>query len=105
MDTFLAYIGVNPVDLFAGFTGGICAALVTTGSRPSAWNMLVAIIVGTGVGSYGGPVLPPLLGVKPSGFATFAVGAGGLPITKGLIWAAGRIRFSPAGDVQQGEQK
>lgn len=104
MDAFLAYIGINPADLFAAFTGGICAALLTTGPKPSLWNMVVAIIVGTGVGSYGGPVIPGMFGAKPSGFWTMGIGASGVPIIKGLILGFSRVRFLPSPGRTEGGQ-
>lgn len=95
MDALFAYLHVNPVDFFAAFTGGVCAALVSSGTRPNAWNIFVAVVVGTGVGSYGGPVLPPILGYKPSGFASLLIGASGLPIIRGAIYSAKLIKFGP----------
>jgi hypothetical protein len=102
MEAFLLHIGVNPSDVFAAFTGGVCAAFATQGSRPTVLGVVSSIVVGTGVGSYGGPVLPPLLGFKPSGFATFAVGAAGLPIITGIRVAASRLKWSAA-KVEPGE--
>ena len=72
MEAFLIHIGVDPASVFAAFTGGVCAAFATQGSRPTLIGLLSSVIVGTGVGSYGGPVIPAYLGLKPSGFATFA---------------------------------
>ena len=96
MDALFTYVHVTPVDFFAAFTGGVCAALATSGSRPSLWNIFVAVVVGTGVGSYGGPVLPPMIGYKPSGFASLLIGASGLPIIRGAIFASKRLRWAPA---------
>lgn len=98
MEAFLIHIGVNPADVFAAFTGGVCAAFATQGSRPTLLGVLSSVIVGTGVGSYGGPVIPAYLGLKPSGFASFAVGAAGLPIITGILAAAARMKWGPAGD-------
>lgn len=95
MEAFLLHIGINPADVFAAFTGGVCAAFATQGSRPTVLGVVSSIIVGTGVGSYGGPVIPAYLGLKPSGFATFAVGAAGLPIIATIRAAASRIKWSP----------
>ena len=80
MEAFLIHIGINPSDVFAAFTGGMCAAFATQGSRPTLIGVLSSIIVGTGVGSYGGPVLPTYIGIKPSGFWTLVIGFSGLPI-------------------------
>lgn len=102
MEAFLIHIGINPTDAFAAFAGGVCAALATSGSKPTLLGVISAIVVGTGVGSYGGPVLPPYLGLKPNGFATFAIGAAGLPIINGIRAAAARVRWSP--DARNGDR-
>lgn len=93
IEAFLLHMNINPADVFAAFTGGICAALATQGSKPTLIGVFSSIIVGTGVGSYGGPVLPPYFGMKPSGFATFAIGAAGMPIIAGIRAAAAKINF------------
>lgn len=103
MEAFLLHIGVNPADAFAAFTGGVCAAFATQGSKPTMIGVISAIIVGTGVGSYGGPVLPVYFGLKPGGFASFCCGAAGLPIIAAIRAGAGRIRFAPNEKPQPGE--
>lgn len=80
MEAFLLYIGINPADVFAAFTGGVCAAFATQGARPTLIGVVSSIVVGTGVGSYGGPVLPTYVNMKPSGFWTMVIGFSGLPI-------------------------
>ena len=80
MEAFLIHIGINPADVFAAFTGGVCASFATQGSRPTLIGVISSIIVGTGVGAYGGPVLPTYIGLKPSGFMSFLIGASGLPV-------------------------
>jgi hypothetical protein len=80
MEAFLIYVGVSPTDLFAAFTGGLCAAFATQGSKPTLIGVMSSIIVGTGVGAYGGPILPGYVGIKPSGFWTLVIGFSGLPI-------------------------
>jgi hypothetical protein len=95
METFLLHIGINPTDAFAAFFGGVCASFATQGSKPTLIGLLSSIIVGTGVGSYGGPVLPSYVGVKPSGFATFIIGAAGLPILLMFRTGITRVRWSP----------
>ena len=80
MEAFLLHIGVNPSDVFAAFTGGVCAAFATQGAKPTLVGVVSSIIVGTGVGSYGGPVLPTYIGAKPGGFWTLIIGFSGLPI-------------------------
>ena len=99
MEAFLVHIGINPSDAFAAFTGGVCAALATQGSKPTLLGVISSIVVGTGVGSYGGQVLPSYVGAKPSGFATMVIGFSGLPIL--LLFRAGftkalKIRLSIA---------
>ena len=94
MEEFLLHMGVNPADVFAAFAGGVCAAFVSTGEKPTVIGILSSVIVGTGVGAFGGPVLPPYVGFKPSAFATFMCGAAGLPIITGFRAAATRIRWS-----------
>lgn len=99
MEAFLLHIGINPADVFAAFTGGVCAAFATQGSRPTLLGVVSSIIVGTGVGSYGGPVLPTYIGIKPSGFWTLVIGFSGLPILvlcRSGVTKALKIRFSMA---------
>lgn len=99
METFLVYMGINPQDLFAGFVGGLIAALVTSGPRPTVWAIFSAITVGAGAGAYVGPMAPLYLGMKPSAFASFVVGLGGMPICRMLIKGVSAIRWSP-GDAK-----
>lgn len=95
MDAFLSYIGIYPPDLFAGFTGGLLAALVVSGPRPNVWGIFCSVMVGAGAGAYFGPIIPTWFGIKPSPGASFGVGLAGLPICKGFIAAASRIKWSP----------
>ena len=99
MEAFLLHIGVNPSDMFAAFTGGVCAAFATQGSKPTLIGVISSILVGTGVGTYGAPVLPPYVNMKPSGFLTMVIGFSGLPILvlcrTGLTKAL-RLRLSMA---------
>lgn len=101
MEVFLIHIGVNPTDLFAGFTGGMLAGLITSGSRPNAWSILCAIVIGAGAASYLGPVAPPYVGIKPSGSASFVIGLAGTPICKRVILAIGRLKWSPVSQKVQ----
>ena len=97
MEAFLIHIGINPADVFAAFTGGVCASFATQGSRPTLIGVISSIIVGTGVGAYGGPVLPTYIGLKPSGFMSFIIGASGLPVLiacRGAVIKAMKLRFS-----------
>lgn len=95
MEAFLLHIGINPADVFAGFTGGMIAGLVTTGGRPTIWNVFVSVVVGAGLAGYGGPVLPAYIGAKPSGFASLVIGIGGMPISRLIIAGISRVRWSP----------
>lgn len=95
MEAFLLHIGVDPRDLFAGFTGGVLAGLVTSGSRPNVWALFCSVIIGTGAASYGGPALPLYIGMKPTGFTSFVIGLSGTPIIKTIIAGVSRIRWSP----------
>jgi hypothetical protein len=100
MESFLLMIHVDPADAFAAFTGGVCAALATQGARPTLLGVISSIAVGTGVGSYGGPVLPLYVHMKPNGFMTMLIGFSGLPILLlGRSWftKALKIRLSIAG--------
>lgn len=108
MEAFLIHIGINPADVFAAFTGGVCAAFATQGSRPTLIGILSSIIIGTGVGSYGGPVLPTYVDLKPGGFWTFVIGFSGLPIlvvcSSGLVKALKmRISFKDGHKLEPGE--
>lgn len=94
MKAFLLYLGVNPVDIFAGFTGGMLAALATAGPKPSflmLWNTAISIVCGVGTAAWLGPMAPGLIGLKPSGGASFILGFGAMPICKGLFGWVGRI--------------
>lgn len=95
METFLFHIGVNPPDLFAGFSGGLVAALVVAGPRPNLWGLFSSVLVGAFTAAYLGPIVPTWVGMKPSAGASFGVGLAGMPICKGIIAAAARIRWSP----------
>lgn len=95
MQTFLSQIGVQMNDVFAGFAGGVVAALVTSGSRPSTWDVFSAIVVGAITGAYLGPVAPTYVGAKPSAAASFVVGLGGMPICRAVIAGLKRLRWSP----------
>jgi len=107
MEAFLLHIGINPADVFAAFTGGVCASFATQGSRPTLIGVISSIIVGTGVGAYGGPVLPTYIGLKPSGFWSFIIGASGLPVLvacRGGVVMLLKMRFSIAGrKIEPGE--
>src|ERR1700675_845015 len=99
MEAFLIHIGINPSDVFAAFTGGLCAAFATQGSKPTLVGVVSSIIVGTGVGSYGGPVLPTYIGIKPSGFWTLVIRFSGLPILTSCragVTKLMKVRFSIA---------
>ena len=91
----MSYLGITAPNLFAGFTGGVVAALLTSGATPRIWSIFVAVMVGAGTGAYLGPVAPVYVGVKPSVGATFVVGLISTPLCKMLIAAYSRIRWSP----------
>ena len=95
MEAFLIHIGINPTDIFAGFTGGLLAALALSGPRPNLWTIFCSVMVGTGTAAYLGPIIPFWIGLKPSPGASFGVAVAGMPICKGIIAAAQRIRWSP----------
>jgi len=98
MDAFLSQIGLSMSDLFAGFAGGVVAALVVSGARPRVWAIISSVVVGALAGGYLGPVaplwFPHWMGTKPSPAVSFGVGIAGLPICKGLMAAAQRLRWS-----------
>ena len=98
MGAFLFELGIHPQDLFAGFAGGLVAALVTAGPRPHPWNIFCSVVVGGGVGGYLGPLfpawMPVWMGIKPSPGASFGTGVAGMPLCKGIILAVQRIRWS-----------
>jgi hypothetical protein len=100
MEAFLQHMGINPQDALAAFVGSVCGSLATTGSKPTVLSVVTGMLVGTGVGAYGGPVLPTYLGYKPNGFATFLIGACGLPIIRAAQAAASRFKWTPAAEQQ-----
>lgn len=95
MEAFLIHIGIAPADVFAGFTGGVLAGLVTSGARPNVWGIFCSVVIGVGAASYGGPVLPLYVGMKPTGFTSFVIGLAGTPIVKAIIAVVTRFRWSP----------
>lgn len=95
MEAFLIHMGVSPVDVFAGGAGGMLAGLVTTGAKPTVWNVLVSIVAGLIVAGYGGPVLPTYVGVRPSPFSSFVIGVGGVPICRILFAGISKVKWSP----------
>jgi hypothetical protein len=99
MEAFLIHLGLDPANCFAAFAGSVCTAFAPQGSRPTFLGVMGSIVVGTGVGSYGGPVLPTYIDLKPNGFMTFIVGAAGLPIlimSRALLTKTLRLRLSMA---------
>jgi hypothetical protein len=97
MEAFLLYIGISPANLFAGFTGGLLAALVLSGPRPNLWAIFCSVVIGAGTAAYLGPIIPTWIGIKPSAGASFGVGLAGMPICKGIIAGAQRVRWVPPG--------
>ena len=97
MEAFIISLGLTPSNLFAGFAGGLVAALVTSGSRPSLWSIFSSVIVGGGCGGYLGPLVPgwmPLwMGVKVGPGTSFGVGVASTPLCRGIILAAQRIKW------------
>lgn len=102
MEAFLTQVGVHVPDLFAGFAGGLVAALVTSGSRPSVWSIFSSIVVGMFAGGYFGPLvpgwLPKWMGLAPSPGVSFGTGLAGMPICRGIIAAARRFKWTDPGD-------
>ena len=94
MEAFLSHIGIYPSDLFAGFSGGLVAALVVSGPRPNVWGISSSIVFGAFTAAYLGPIVPAWINMKASTGASFGVGLGAVPICKGIIAGAQRIRFS-----------
>ena len=93
MDAFLSYIGIYPPDLFAGFGGGLVAALVVSGPRPNVWGIFSSIVVGAFTAAYLGPIVPTWINIKPGTGASFGVGLGAVPLCRGIILAAQRVKF------------
>lgn len=102
MEAFLIHIGVNPTDAFAGFTGGLIAALVVSGPRPNLWSIFCSVVVGAGCGAYFGPLVPmwvpTWMNLKVGPGVSFGTGLAGMPICKGIIAAARRVRWGTRGD-------
>lgn len=84
MEAFLLGVGLNPADLFAAFCGAVAASVTITDPQP--FKILSAIIAGTLVGAYLGPIAPsyfPLyFGDKTGKSVTFIVGLLGIPICR-----------------------
>ena len=101
MEAFLTNIGVNATDLFAGFTGGLIAALAVAGGRPDGWKVFCSVIVGAGCGAYLGPIIPVWLpvswGIKAGPGASFGTGVASTPLCKALIYFAQNIRIGGNG--------
>ena len=106
MEEFLIHIGVNPTDLFAGFAGGLIAALVVSGPRPSIWSIFSSVVVGAGCGAYLGPLvpgwLPAWMGIKAGPGASFGTGISGMPLCRAIIYFAQNVKFGSRGDDKNG---
>ena len=102
MEAFLTQIGIHMPDLFAGFAGGLVAALVVSGSRPSVWSIFSSIVVGMFAGGYFGPLvpgwLPNWLALKASPGVSFGTGLAGMPLCRGIIAATRRVKWTSTGD-------
>ena len=85
-------------QVIAGFAGGVVAALVASGPRPNLWGIISSVIVGALAGGYLGPIAPQWfphwMGTKPSPGVSFGIGVAGLPLCKGIIAAAQRLKWS-----------
>ena len=101
MEEFLIHIGVNQTDLFAGFAGGLIAALAVAGPRPNPWGIFSSIIIGAGCAAYLGPLvpgwLPAWMGVKAGPGASFGTGVAGTPLCRLIIYFAQNVRLGGAG--------
>jgi hypothetical protein len=93
MEALLAHFGISITDLFAGFSGGMVAALVGTGSKPTAGGVFTSVVIGALTANYLGPVAPAYIGLKPSTGSSFVIGLGGMPICKAVIAGLRRIRW------------
>jgi hypothetical protein len=101
MEAFLIHIGVNPVDLFAGFAGGLIAALAVAGPRPNLWSIFSSIVIGAFSAAYLGPLvpgwLPVWMGVKAGPGASFGTGVAGTPLCRVIIYFAQNLRIGNTG--------
>ena len=101
MEAFLTHIGVNPTDLFAGFAGGLVAALAVAGRRPNVWGIFSSIVIGAGCGGYLGPLvpgwMPGWLGLKAGPGVSFGTGIAGTPLCRLIIYFAQNVRFGSSG--------
>lgn len=74
---FLIAIGVKPLDLAAGFAGGLVNALAF-GERNDPWGAAGSVLMGALTASYLGPAGPAYFNITPSpavsGALSFLVG-------------------------------
>jgi len=103
MEALFAYLGLNPIDLLAGFSGGMVAALLSTPAKPTVWGVFSAVIVGSLTAGYLGPVAPNYFGMKSSAGTSFVIGLAGIPISRALMNAMKRIRWMPGDQTRQGD--
>ena len=103
MEALFAHLGLNPIDLLAGFSGGMVAALLSAPSRPTAWGVFSAVIVGSLTAGYLGPVAPSYFGMKSSSGTSFVIGIAGIPISRALLNTMKRIRWMPNGTESKGD--
>jgi hypothetical protein len=95
MEALLVDMGIKTPDLFAAFAGSVVAALLMAGSKPNPWTIFCSIVIGTFTGVYLGPLAPSYVNAKPSNGWTFITGLAGTPICRGIIAAAGHLKWAP----------
>lgn len=82
---FLAWLGVNVPDLFAGFAGGVVNAFVF--KRADPLSILGSMVVGAFTANFLSGPIGHYLGTN-GGASAFIVGLAGMGICQGIVEAA-----------------
>jgi hypothetical protein len=93
MEQILAALGAGTGDVLAAFLGSVCAAFLLT--KPTAKSIIATVFIGTVVGTYFGPNMPLLIGLKPANWITLIIGSFG---TGGLLLVQDMVRKKLNGD-------
>lgn len=97
MDALFTWLQIEPQHLVAGFAGGLVAALVTAGSKPSTAGVASSVVIGGCCGAYLGPLapgwLPVWMGLRVGPGTSFGVGLASTPICRGIILVAQRVKW------------
>ena len=78
MDSVLPVLGAGTNDILAAFLGSCCGAFMLTQPTPRA--VIATVFIGTCVGTYFGPNIPALIGMKPANWITLVIGSIGTTV-------------------------